>query len=84
MPEWNGPERRQQPHDYADMRQMIREEFSHLAEEHAAIREKQQEIERKIAQWEAGACLFRWFVIATAATLTAAAGVLDWMKEHLK
>ncbi len=41
-------------------------------------------IEKKLAQWETGAWVFRWFVIATAATLTAAAGVLDWMKEHLK
>lgn len=73
MAEWDGRERR----DYSDLRAVIREELE-------ADRQKISAMERKIAQWEAGAFLFRWFVIATAATLTAAAGVLDWMKEHLK
>lgn len=73
MAEWDGRERR----DYSDLRAVIREELE-------ADRQKISAMERKIAQWEAGAFLFRWFVIATASTLTAAAGVLDWMKEHLK
>ena len=73
MAEWDGRERR----DYSDLRVIIREELE-------ADRQKISAMERKIAQWEAGAFLFRWFVIVTAGTLTAAAGVLDWMKEHLK
>lgn len=77
MPEWNGPERRQQPHDYAAMRQMIREELKD-------DRRDLMEMKQKMAQWETGAWVFRWFVIVTAGVITAAAGVLDWMKEHLK
>lgn len=73
MPEWDGRERR----NHSELRAIIREELE-------ADRQKLDAMERKIAQWEAGAYLFRWFVIATAATLTAAAGVLDWLKEHLK
>ena len=73
MSDWDGCERR----DYSELRSVIREELK-------LDRMKIDEMERKIAQWETGAFLFRWFVIATAATLTAAAGVLDWMKEHLK
>ena len=73
MAEWDGRERR----DYSALRAIIREELE-------ADRQKISAMERKIAQWEAGAFLFRWFVIVTAGTLTAAAGVLDWMKEHLK
>ena len=63
--------------DSSALRAIIREELE-------ADRQKISAMERKIAQWEAGAFLFRWFVIVTAGTLTAAAGVLDWMKEHLK
>ena len=73
MSDWDGRERR----DYSELRAVIREELE-------ADRQKISAMERKIAQWEAGAFLFRWFVIVTAGTLTAAAGVLDWMKEHLK
>jgi len=73
MDEWNGHERR----DYSKLREVIRQELE-------SDRQKINDMERKIAQWEAGAFLFRWFIIATAGVLTAAAGVLDWMREHLK
>lgn len=73
MSEWDGRERR----DYTSLRAVIREELE-------GDRKDLREMKQKMAQWEAGAYLFRWFVIATAATLTAGAGVLDWVKEHLK
>lgn len=73
MSEWDGRERL----DHSQLRSIIREELE-------ADRQKLSAMERKIAQWEAGAYLFRWFVIATAGTLTAGASVLDWIREHLK
>ena len=56
---------------------MIREELKD-------DRKDLMEMKQKMAQWETGAWVFRWFVIVTAGVITAAAGVLDWMKEHLK
>lgn len=73
MSEWDGRERR----DYSELRAMIREELE-------TDRQKLDAMERKIAQWEAGAFLLRWFVIATAGIVAAAAGVLDWLRDNLK
>lgn len=73
MSEWDGRERR----DYTALRAMIREELKD-------DRRELMEMKQKMAQWETGAWVFRWFVIVTAGVITAAAGVLDWMKEHLK
>jgi hypothetical protein len=50
----------------------------------APIRTAQEQIEQKIFQWEFGAAIFRWFIISTVGLLTAAAGIWDWTKEHLK
>ena len=52
--------------------------------EYVDMLKRVETIEKKLAQWETGAWVFRWFVIVTAGSINAAAGVLDWMKEHLK
>jgi len=73
MSEWDGRERR----DYPELRAIIRDELKDDLKRIVSI-------EKKMSQWETGAWVFRWFFIVTAGLITAATGVLDWMREHLK
>ena len=70
---WNGQERR----NYAEIREIIREEIKPL-------QDNQETIKAKIAEWESGARWFRVFIIGTVSVVTMAAGIYEWLKDHLK
>ena len=55
-----------------------------LRDELTPIRDTQEEINRKIAQWEFGAAIFRWFIVGTVGAVTVLAGAFEWAKTHLK
>lgn len=74
--EWDGVDRRKKPHDY-ELRGIIREEL-------ASIKEKQDEIEDKINEWELVAKWFRMFILGTVAFVGTLIGVYEWVKDHLK
>lgn len=74
--QWDGIDRRQQPHEY-QMRAIIREELKPVIEEQHAINEK-------IASWEFGASIFRYFILTTIGLIATAASIWEWAKEHLR
>ena len=73
MAEWDGKDRRQ----YAELREVIREEIQPL-------KDNQDTIQAKIAEWEAAAKWLRYFVIGTVAFVSAAIKVYEWTKDNLK
>lgn len=71
-------------YSYDDLRRVIQDELEPIIKRQNELTALYQSIERKVTQWETGAFIFRWLVITTAALLTAAAGVIDWLRDHLK
>lgn len=74
--QWDGQERRVKPYEY-QMRNIIREELKPIVHE-------QERISKKIENWEFGATIFRYFILATVGAATVGASVYEWAKEHLK
>lgn len=87
MDEWDGKERPSTPAVGISERR-LREV---LKAELGPIQSAQDEINKKIAQWEFGAMVFRYFIIATMGIFASAAGVVagvasawDWVRSHLR
>lgn len=74
--EWDGIDRRKKPYEY-ELRSIIREELK-------PVRDKQEEIEAKITEWELAAKWFRLFILGTVACVGTLIGVYEWVKDHLK
>lgn len=74
--EWDGTDRRKKPHEY-EFRAIIREELE-------PIRQKQEEIDDKITEWELAAKWFRMFIIGTVTLVGMVAGAYEWVKHHLR
>lgn len=74
--EWDGKERRGKPHEY-EFRSIIREELE-------PIRQKQEEIDDKITEWELAAKWFRMFIIGTVTLVGMIAGAYEWVRHHLR
>jgi hypothetical protein len=66
------------------IRYSIHESLDPIIEEQARLREAVIRIEQKMAQWETGACLFRWFVMTTVGTIAMGAAAWDWLREHIR
>lgn len=73
MAEWDGKERR----GYAELREIIREEIQPL-------KDNQDTIQAKIAEWEVATKWLRYFIIGTVAFISAALKVYEWIKNHIQ
>lgn len=78
------PEEVLREYSYDELRRVIQDELEPVIKRQDELNALYHSIERKVTQWETGAFIFRWFVITTAGLLTAAAGIIDWLRDHLK
>lgn len=84
---WDGTDRRKSPYHYEVM-DMIREEMEDRDEKILrrleVMSDNQDEIKKKIQQWETGASIVRWMAISTVGIVSATMAAIDWIKVHVK
>lgn len=73
---------------HQDLADALREELDarddRIAQRLDAIAKAQDDINRKLAQWETGAVIVRWLAISTAGIVTSGIALAEWLRDHLK
>ena len=95
MTDYQGPERRRAPDEQLvrvvreemkyqldTQNQFLEKRFSHLEEGQGKLRDKQDEFQREIDGWKAGAKWVNITAITLAAILAALAKAWDWVTSH--
>jgi len=71
-----------------DLADALREELDarddRIAQRLDAIAKAQDDINRKLAQWETGAVIIRWLAISTAGLVASGIAVAEWFGDHYK
>lgn len=74
--DWDGVERRHRPHDYDDLRQMLRDELD--------VEKRVAAVEQKLELVMTTAGVVKWVIFVVVSMLGSLGLAYEWFQKHLK